>query len=65
VQKKALRRELAQVLVAARHCVEERVELKVLYQRLGVLRQRLLEVEVAVGVHEIGLHRAIRLLSAS
>jgi len=64
-REKAVGGELAQVLVAARHRIKERVELEVLAESPGVRRQRLLEVEVAVGVHEVDLHRAIRLRSAS
>jgi hypothetical protein len=49
--------------VAARHGVKQRAELKVLGQRRLVRRQLPLQVDVLVGMHEQGLHRAMRLLS--
>jgi hypothetical protein len=54
---------LVQELVPARHGVNQRAELQVLDQRRLVGRSFPLQVEVLDGMHEQGLHRAMRLLS--
>jgi hypothetical protein len=58
-------RDLAQEFVTAGHRAEERAELEILAQRVGVGGQRLLEIEVALAVHEEDLHRGTRFASAS
>ncbi len=57
--------EVAEILVATRHRVKERLQLQILLQRLGVRRQGQLKIEVPIGVKQVRLHRTIRLLSRS
>ena len=51
---------LAQIFVALRHDVEQDVQFQILNQRFAVWRQRRLQIEVTIPVHEKGLHDLIR-----
>ena len=57
--------DVAQNLVARRHCGEQRGQFEVLGELGFVGRERSVEIDVALGMQEKDLHRAMRLLNVS